>query len=149
MEARAPALMPAMVEPRDALLRRALAGNALFSAVSGAVMILGSRRISDFTGLSPAWAPAAIGAAVLCWAVAVALLARSAELRPALVRLVIAGDLAWVTASYAVLIAGEPSLTAAGVWSVGILAEIVALFGIVQYLGLRRLRAERGVASYR
>jgi hypothetical protein len=55
--------------------------------------------------------------------------------------MVIGGDLLWVVASYAILLAGRPALTTAGSWSVGILAEIVALFAVIQFVGLRRLRA--------
>lgn len=147
MVARMPAVAPA--ERRDALLRRALAGNALFSAVSGVALILGSGPIGDFTGLTPAWLPAAIGGGVLAWALAVARLARSDELRPGPVGMVIAGDLTWVVTSYAILAVGAPEFTTGGAWAVAILAEIVALFGIVQYLGLRRLRAGRQPDSIR
>jgi hypothetical protein len=133
--------MPGRTDRRDTLLGRALIGNALFSLVTGVAMIAGSSRVSDFTGLGPAWLPAVIGAGVLLWAVDVALIARASELRPKRVWMVIGGDLLWVVASYAILLAGRPELTTAGSWSAGILAEIVALFAVIQFVGLRRLRA--------
>src|SRR5690606_36502943 len=123
MVARMPAVAPAV--RRDALLRRALAGNALFSAVSGVAAILGSGPIGHFTGLTPAWLPAVIGGGVLAWALAVSRLARSDELRPGPVRMVIAGDLTWIVASYAILAVGAPEFTTGGAWAVAILAEIV------------------------
>ncbi|CAN5826735.1 hypothetical protein BH23CHL2_BH23CHL2_09030 [soil metagenome] len=140
MVARTDVSVPERITGKDSLLRRALVGNALFSAVAGTVMILGTSRISDFTGLTPGWVPAAIGVGVLIWAVAVGWIARREEIQPWKAWLVIGGDLAWVVASYAVIVAGKPELTTAGVWTVGILAEVVALFAIVQYLGLRRLQ---------
>jgi hypothetical protein len=141
MVARTQAAMPMTSGRRDTLLRRALAGNVLFSTVSGIVLVLGSGRISDFTGLTPDWLPAAIGAGVLLWALEVALIARAEELRLTRVWMVIAGDAAWVVASYGFLLVGGTELTSAGAWTIGTLAEIVALFAVVQYLGLRRLRA--------
>ena len=141
MVARAQVSVPEREEASDTLLRRALVGNALFSAVAAVVMIVASGRISDFTGLSPGWVPAAIGAGVLIWAVDVAYIARRDEIPRWLAWMVIGGDLARVAASYGIIIAGVPELTTAGAWTVGILAEIVAAFAAIQYLGLRRLRS--------
>lgn len=140
MVARTEVSVPERIAGKDSLLRRALVGNVLFSSVAGTVMILGSGRISDFTGLTPEWVPAAIGVGVLLWAVDVGWIARREEIQPWKARLVIGGDLAWVVASYAVIFAGKPELTTGGAWTVGVLAEIVAIFAIVQYLGLRRLQ---------
>ena len=139
------AQMQAFADPRegraDTLLRRGLIGNAIFSAISGAVMIVGSGQVSDFTGLTPGWVPAAIGAGVLLWALDVGWIARRDEIKPSQAWFVIGGDLLWVVTSFAIILAGVPELTAAGKWTVGILAEIVGVFAVVQYLGLRRLRA--------
>jgi hypothetical protein len=57
--------------------------------------------------------------------------------------MVIGGNLAWVIASYGVLLASTPDLTTAGSWTVAILAEIVGLVAAAQYIGLRRLRRAR------
>ncbi len=141
MVARTDVVLARPEERRDSLLRRALIGNALFSVASGVVMIAGSGRISEFTGLTPGWLTAAIGAGVLLWALDVALIVRADELRPSRVWMVIGGDLAWVVASYAVLMLGILDSTTAGVWTIGILAEIAGVFAVVQYIGLRRIRA--------
>lgn len=125
----------------DALLRRALVGDAIFSGIAGTLMIVASSRISDFTGITPAWALAAIGAGVLLWAADLVWMARPEQLNPAFAKVVIGGNVAWVVASYIVILGGWLDLTTAGAWTVGILAEIVALFAVVQYLGLRRLRS--------
>lgn len=128
---------------RDRLIRRALAGNALFSALSGAVFIAGSGPISRFTGLEPAWVPAVIGVGVVGWAGLIFSLRRRDTLQPLWVKEIIAGDLAWVAASLGILLTGWLGLTTAGAWTVAILAEIVGLFAIAQYVGLRRMRSER------
>lgn len=127
-------------EGRDALLRRALVGDAGFCAVMGILMIAGSGWIGEFTGLSPGWVPAAVGAGVLLWAADVGWLARKQPLDLRAVKFVIGGDIAWVVVSYAMLMTGVLNLTTAGTWTVGILAEMVALFAIAKYLGLRRIQ---------
>lgn len=144
MVAQTQVAVPERAAGKDSLLRRALVGNALFSAVAGALLIAASGWLSGFTGLTPGWVPAAIGAGVLLWAVDVGWIARKETLDLKQAKLVIAGDLAWVAVSYGVIISGRPELTTAGVWTVGILAEIVAAFAIVQYLGLRRMQRPIG-----
>ena len=58
---------------------------------------------------------------------------------PGLVRTVIALDLVWVFGSVAALLLRDsPGLTVGGAWSVAIGADIVALFVLLQYVGLRR-----------
>lgn len=126
---------------RESLLRRALIGDALFCAVAGAAMIGGSSRISQFTGLTPNWVPAVIGVGVLFWGVEVGYLGRREALSPNTAKFVIGADIAWVVVSYGVLVSGGLDLTTAGKWTIGILAEIVALFAVVKYLGLRRMRS--------
>ena len=139
MVAQTQVMMSQGTKRADSLLRRGLIGNAIFSAVSGTVMIAASGRISDFTGLTPGWLPAVIGAGVLLWALDVGWLARKEEISPSQAWTVIAGDIVWVVASYAIIFAGVPELTTAGKWTVGILAEMVGIFAVIQYLGLRRM----------
>jgi hypothetical protein len=143
MVAQSQALVRHNAQAPDGLARRVLIGDALLCALSGAVLVVASGAVSDFTGLEPGWVPAAIGVGLLAWAVDVALLARAAELRPSRVWMVIGGNLAWVIASYGVLLASTPDLTTAGSWTVAILAEIVGLVAAAQYIGLRRLRRAR------
>jgi hypothetical protein len=47
-------------------------------------------------------------------------------------------DVAWVLASVVVVVSGWAPLTAAGVWAIMIVADIVAVFAVAQYVGLRR-----------
>jgi hypothetical protein len=140
MVAQFPAVVRHSLERGDGLARRALIVDALLCALSGAVLVAASGPISDFTGLEPGWVPALIGVGLLAWALDVGLTARAEAIRPSRVRLIAGGNLAWVVVSYGILLAGVPDLTTAGVWTVAILAEIVALVVLVQYLGLRRMR---------
>lgn len=48
-------------------------------------------------------------------------------------------DVAWVMGSTIILFTNWASLTNAGWWAVTVVADIVTIFAVVQYVGLRRL----------
>jgi hypothetical protein len=132
--------VPTTEGSRDALLRHGLVADAVVSAAVGASMIAGSGLVSDFTGLTPSWLPAAVGASFLPWALHAFWLGRRRQMNLSRAKFVAVGNCIWVLASYAMLIFGVLDLTAAGAWTVGIVAELVGLFAVAQYLGLRRIR---------
>jgi hypothetical protein len=51
----------------------------------------------------------------------------------------IIGNVIWALASWALLLSGWVAFTPAGWWIVAIQADIVAVFALTQYVGLRRL----------
>ncbi len=51
---------------------------------------------------------------------------------------VIVLDVAWVAGSALILLFDLVPLTTAGRWTIALLAEVVALFAILQTIGLRR-----------
>ena len=125
---------------KSSLLRWAFRGNALFSLISGSALIIDAGMIDEFLELGSTFALVITGVDVLLWAAFVYWVASRKEIKPTLAKLIIAGDFLWVIAS-AALIAFDPfSLTTDGKWAIGILAVIVALFGDVQFFGLRRLQ---------
>lgn len=67
-------------------------------------------------------------------------LMRLSDIRP-YGRLIFWADVAWVSVSAALLGAGQAPLTNAGMWLVILIADMVAIFALLEYLGLRRLRA--------
>ena len=126
-----------MTGESTSLLRSAFRANAAFSALSAVVMIFADGMVAavldayhalgaiHFVGLN-----LAVFAAFLVW------LASRDEISPALARAVIAADLLWVLGSWVAIGAGMTS--GQGTWAVAIVADIVALLAIVQFLGLRR-----------
>ncbi|MDX1663310.1 MAG: hypothetical protein R3272_05920 [Candidatus Promineifilaceae bacterium] len=120
------------------LLRAALRANALFSAVSGLAFVGLAAPLAAWTGVGVSGVFAVIGAGLLPWGAFLFLAARAVRLRP-LARLAIAGDLLWVLGSVLVLATRPVALTAAGIWAIILVADVVALFAVAQYVGLRRL----------
>lgn len=121
------------------LLRRALVANALFSGASGALLALGARPVAPFLGLDNPLILTIIGALLLLYAADLLYVATRPTVNRTAAWLAVALDLLWVAGSAAILLGGWLPLTTAGKWAVGIVAELVFLFALFQYLGIRRL----------
>ncbi len=123
----------------DATLRTALWANAVFSALSGAVLAAGSGVLGPWLGIPPA-VLVGVGLALLPWAFLLHRNAGRPEPSRAEARLAVAGDVMWVLGSVAVLVLDPLGLTAAGKVAVVVVALMVADFAIWQSIGLGRLR---------
>lgn len=130
------------------LLRWSLRGNAVFSALSAVTLLSLAGPLASFLGFLSAREVFILGvqlgvfAAWLFWQAS----------RPQLSRwqagLVIALDVLWVIGSAQILLAGPPEVTLGGKWAVGMVADVVGIFAILQFIGLRRLaRLTRSVET--
>jgi hypothetical protein len=124
---------------RPTLLRRALQGNAIFSAITGAIMIFEAGPLATWLGLNLAVVLVAAGVILILYALGLFQLARGKSVDRRLAVAAIFLDLAWVAGSAIILLTGVLSLTVAGKWTVGLVADVVAVFAILQFLGLREL----------
>lgn len=127
-----------MTTDRSRLLRYSLRANAAFSFASGASFALAAAPLAAATGVPQAGQLRSIGLNLVVFAALLVWLSVRRTLRPGLVIAVIAADLAWVAATPPVVLAGV--LSPLGNWAAAAVAEVVLLFAILQYAGLRRLR---------
>ncbi len=123
---------------RQQLLRMALMGNALFSTISGLALILAGQRVVRLLGLPKAVNLLTMGIGLLAFAVTLVIFARKNPIKVSDAWIAILLDLAWVIGSYPLLFVVPFSTT--GKWIVGMVAEVVMLFALVQWLGIRRIR---------
>lgn len=124
-------------------LKRALYANAIFSGISGLDFILFSNRITSFLDWPIPWLIPTIGAGLVLFALFIVLVARTSTPNKSLVKIIIASDVTWILLSCAVIFLPATdllALTTGGKWAVAILADIVLVFAILQFLGLRRLK---------
>lgn len=128
-----------MTEPPDRLLRNALRGNAAFSSACGLISIAGATPLAGALGTGPPYSLVALGAQLLVFAAFLVWLASRPAIRPALALAVVAADALWVVGTLPLLVAGV--LTPTGSWTAFAIAQVVAVFAGVQYVGVRRLRA--------
>jgi hypothetical protein len=123
----------------DRLLRQSLRLDAAASGAMGVLLAAGGTLLDDLFGI-PSAVLVSVGGFLVVYAAALWLLgARPRVSRPA-VRVVVAGNLAWVVASVAAAVAGWWSPTTAG--TVLVLAQAAAVVVLIelQLTGLRRAR---------
>ena len=85
------------------------------------------------------WPLRMIGIGLLPFALFVFQIARQRPLNRRRAWVVVEMDLAWIVSSIAILLLRWPATTTVGGWwTIGVIAEIVAIFAILQVLGLRR-----------
>lgn len=120
----------------QALLRRALRANAAFSTLSGATFALASGPIASAIGLDYPVIILAIGVGLLIFAAGVFRNAARAEINRLETVVTIVGDFGWVLASGAIILLGYLNTT--GNWAVAAIADVVLLFAILQWVGLRK-----------
>jgi hypothetical protein len=125
-------------EERARLLRRALMGNALFSTLSGLTMLFAQGWVLRILGLSPDVSLVILGLGLIVFAATLAINARKQQVKAFDAWIAVLMDLGWVLGSY-VLIFAVPFSTG-GKWVVGAVAELVLLFAVLQFLGIRRIR---------
>ena len=112
--------------------------NAVFCFVSAVVLVAAAAPLGAFMGVDP-WILVTAGAALLGWAVFVFANARRSEPSVRLTWLTIGGDLLWVLAAIAIILAPD-LLTTGGKWVLGIVTMAVADLATFQWLGLRSRR---------
>ena len=120
------------------LLRRALLGNALFSTLSGMTILLAQKWVLRILGLSNRVSLLVLGIGLIIFAATLVANALRQKVKTSDAWIAVSMDMAWVVGSY-VLIFVVP-FSRGGKWLIGVVAELVFLFAILQILGIRRLR---------
>ncbi len=121
-------------------LRISLRSNAVFSGLSGLVLLIAAGPIAEFLGVETPWIIRGLGPGLLVFAVWLSVVASRPSPDRREVWSAIALDGAWVFGSALLLIADSIPLTLAGKWAVGIVADLVAAFALLQFYGLTRLQ---------
>ena len=122
---------------KQRLLRRALQGNALFSVVSGVVILSANQTLVEFLGLPSNASLTALGIGLLGYAGWLLWNARREKIKIVDAWIAVILDMVWVMGSYALLFAVK--FSSGGKWAVVLVAELVFLFGVIQWMGLRRI----------
>jgi len=97
--------------------------------------------VSRILGISKNIGLALLGLGLLVFAGTLVINARRQQVKTSDAWIAVVLDLAWVLGSY-VLIFVAP-FTTEGKWVVGVVAELVLLFAILQFVGIRRIKSER------
>jgi hypothetical protein len=130
---------------RQQWLRYALIGNASFSIVTGAFILIAHDWTAHLLGLSGTANLIGLGIGLIIFAAALLINASRPELRLAEAWAVVLMDSAWVAGSYVTLLIVP--LTAEGKWAIAMVADLVLLFAVLQWLGIHRIQTHERAAS--
>lgn len=118
---------------KNVLLMKSLRANAIFSSATGAALVVGSVPLGSWLGIET-WISIGLGLGLIGFAVALMVLAR--DPKPALVRVVVVADVAWVIGAIIVIAAFPQAMSTAGLWALGLVSVIVAGLAVGQLVGL-------------
>lgn len=125
----------------DQLLRGVLQANMIFSGLSGLLLAAAATPLSPWLGVSATWPLVVIGIGLLGFAFLLFQIARQSPIDLRQANIIFWLDVAWVVGSALLLFTGWVSLTNAGWWAVLLVADVVALFAILEFIGIRRAQA--------
>ncbi|SJZ95805.1 hypothetical protein SAMN02745126_03050 [Enhydrobacter aerosaccus] len=136
-----------MAVPADRLLRRTLRFNAVFSVLSGAIMVGLAGPLAQaaadgpvsIAGLDLPIVIELLGLEVAAFGALCAWIASRPIAPLAWARLVLAADVGWVAGSVIVLLL-PAAWTTAGIVGIVVPALIVADLAVLEFLGLRRIK---------
>jgi hypothetical protein len=120
-------------------LRWALRGNAVFSTVSGVMMVLKPELVSSWLGVSIAWLLPWIGGGLLLFAVDLVHQSVQAELSSLRARIASVSDFAWTLGTVVLLVGWGHLFSWQGKVLLVAIAVVVEVFGSWQWLGLRAM----------
>ncbi|HXQ33113.1 MAG TPA: hypothetical protein VN843_03735 [Anaerolineales bacterium] len=129
-----------MSTTHSSLLRNTLYGNSVFSILSGLACMFFSTAIANFLGLSASWIIFALGIGLILYGIEIYVAARANPVHKGIATFAVYADLAWVIVSALLIFANLADFTTAGKWAIAIVADIVLVFAILQFVGLRRLK---------
>ena len=122
------------------LLFRALLGNAVFSGVSGLVLLLAAAPVAAATGIQPPGVLMAVGIGLIGFCVLLLRHVRREHITRAEAVLISALDLGWVLGSIGLLVLYADLFTPTGYIAVIAVAIVVLLFFELQALALWQTR---------
>ena len=124
----------------SSLLRNTLYGNSAFSFLSGLACVLFSKAIGSFLGISASWIILLLGFGLMAYGWLIFSAANAKPVNASIAQFAVYADLTWVLLSAVLIFANLVDFTTAGKWGIAIIADIVLLFAILQFVGLRRIK---------
>lgn len=122
------------------LLRYALLSDSIISAISGVIFIFDAELLGTIMGFQAPAIFIAFGLVALAYAATLIYVARHSPINRRVAWMACILNLAGALASAVILLIGLPSLTIGAKWLVAIVADVVAVLSLFQFLGLRQTR---------
>jgi hypothetical protein len=120
------------------LLRRSLQADSAVSALSGLILIVAAKPLAVLLGVRVPVILIGLGISLLIYAAGLFRNARRESISQTEAMLTVILNGAWVVGSAIVIFMGV--LTLLGNWLVAIVADVVLIFAVLQFWGIRKLR---------
>jgi hypothetical protein len=130
--------MNAIANEYQCLLKKALMGNAAFSLVSGVLIVFSNHWLVKVLGLPAKASLAILGMSLILYAGLLLINALRPRIKITDAWIAVVLDAIWVVGSYALIFMIPFSVT--GKWVVALVAELVLVFAVLQWLGIRKIR---------
>ncbi|NNL67935.1 MAG: hypothetical protein HKP30_16925 [Myxococcales bacterium] len=127
------------------LLRNSLRANGAFSTLSGLAFTFGSGALASAFGLPDPRILFAVGLGLLGFAGCLAFVSSRPEIPTGTALQIVWADLAWVVGTVPLVALGP--LNGTGTIAALAIADVVLVFAILQYLGVRRVRRRTPIAA--
>ena len=128
---------------KEAFLRKSLLANAVFTVVSGLGLVVFAHPLAAVMGVVGAFPLRIVGVVLLLYAVDLFRTVFEKRLARGRILYFIAMDALWVIGSVVLLWGLAVPFTPAGQWIILMVADVVGVFAVLQYVGLRKtLRGE-------
>lgn len=122
------------------LLLRALTLNAVFSGVSAILMFIAGGWLAEQFALGNPFAVYVIAGGLTVFALQLANIVRTKNIRTWEITSIIGGDIAWVAMSVVIVVLYHRTITTTALVLLDIAAVAVLIFAILQIWGLRQYR---------
>lgn len=125
------------LQTKQNLLRWTFQVNGVTCTLMGILLAAGSAPIAERIGLDQRWAIAGIGLGLIGFAGLLFRNASGERYRHVEALAIMIGDFAWVIASGIVILLGILNTT--GNWAAALVADVVLVFAILEWIGIRRM----------
>jgi hypothetical protein len=133
---------------RESLLRRVLYGNVAFTATSAALFLFAGEQVASFIGIADSMVfnlingvsfISLLGIGLALFGLDVLFVATRKPISTTYTWMIVAADFTWVVLSWLLLATGAIPFSDAGNWGVLIVSDIVLMFAIADFVGIRRI----------
>lgn len=123
-----------------ALLKYTLLANAAFSGLGGILCITANGFLTEFMGISEGVYLYILGVGLIIFGIDVAFTATRKTINPLFVKMIIGADVVWIIASFLITALMPQLFGFNGIVLIQFIALDVAVFAILQGIGLQRIK---------
>ena len=129
--------------PRSTFLTKVLRIDGVFALLSGFLLVLGGQAIADLIELDSSLFMVVDGIVFMAYGIMLLYFAGRDSDSRTIGKVAIVLNMLFVVGIYVGLLLNLFPINTAGKWAFALVAEVVFIFAILEYVGLRRLNKER------